>query len=98
MARNFVIGAGEGNRTLVISLEGWSSTIELHPLTGSFSPDGGRGKIRTFVDVKSADLQSAAINHSATLPMSGQSLIMHFFLAVVKRFFYTFKKKVFFHE
>ena len=24
-------GAGEGNRTLVISLEGFSSTIELHP-------------------------------------------------------------------
>ena len=26
-----VIGAGEGNRTLVPSLEGWYSTIELHP-------------------------------------------------------------------
>ena len=25
--------AGDGNRTHVISLEGWSSTIELHPLT-----------------------------------------------------------------
>ncbi len=25
-------GAGEGNRTLVLSLEGFSSTIELHPL------------------------------------------------------------------
>jgi hypothetical protein len=24
-------GAGEGNRTLVISLEGWSFTIKLHP-------------------------------------------------------------------
>ena len=24
-------GAGEGNRTLITSLEGWSSTIELHP-------------------------------------------------------------------
>ena len=24
-------GAGDGNRTHVISLEGWSSTIELHP-------------------------------------------------------------------
>ena len=24
-------GAGEGNRTLTASLEGWSSTIELHP-------------------------------------------------------------------
>ena len=27
------IGAGEGNRTLVFSLEGCCSTIELHPLT-----------------------------------------------------------------
>ena len=26
-----IIGAGEGNRTLVISLEGCCSTIELHP-------------------------------------------------------------------
>ena len=24
-------GAGEGNRTLTTSLEGWDSTIELHP-------------------------------------------------------------------
>ena len=24
-------GAGEGNRTLTASLEGWSSTTELHP-------------------------------------------------------------------
>ena len=28
------IGADEGNRTLVISLEGWNSTIELHPHKG----------------------------------------------------------------
>ncbi len=27
-------GAGEGNRTLVVSLEGFCSTIELHPLEG----------------------------------------------------------------
>jgi hypothetical protein len=26
-----MLGAGEGNRTLVISLEGCCSTIELHP-------------------------------------------------------------------
>lgn len=26
------LGAGEGNRTLVLSLEGFCSTIELHPL------------------------------------------------------------------
>ena len=26
-----IYGAGEGNRTLVISLEGWSFTTKLHP-------------------------------------------------------------------
>ena len=49
------IGAGEGNRTLVISLEGFCSTIELHPLTQPHSRvnhdfNGGGGRIRTFVD------------------------------------------------
>ena len=29
-----IIGAGEGNRTLVFSLEGCCSTIELHPRAG----------------------------------------------------------------
>ena len=29
---DFNSGAGEGNRTLVASLEGWSSAIELRPL------------------------------------------------------------------
>ena len=29
--RGQLIRAGEGNRTLTASLEGWSSTIELHP-------------------------------------------------------------------
>ena len=28
------LGAGEGNRTLVTSLEGWGSAIELHPRVG----------------------------------------------------------------
>src|SRR5712671_4151149 len=45
------IGAGEGNRTLVISLEGCCSTIELHPRTRSTlrppSPCGlRRGSLR----------------------------------------------------
>ena len=59
-------GAGEGNRTLVISLEGFCSTIELHPLKfedyiipprGTFllnccsSIAGGGGWIRTIVGV-----------------------------------------------
>ena len=34
MPRHAGIGAGEGNRTLVVSLEGFCSTIELHPLAG----------------------------------------------------------------
>jgi hypothetical protein len=58
-------GAGEGNRTLVISLEGFSSTIELHPQgrlpqphKKSFSTAnhlfscGGGGWIRTSVLVR----------------------------------------------
>ena len=32
-------GAGEGNRTLVISLEGCCSTIELHPRQGAVIGD-----------------------------------------------------------
>ena len=30
-----LVGAGEGNRTLVVSLEGFCSTIELHPPTST---------------------------------------------------------------
>ena len=29
--RTITLGAGEGNRTLTTSLEGWGSTVELHP-------------------------------------------------------------------
>ena len=32
-------GAGEGNRTLVVSLEGFCSTIELHPPVRRFGSD-----------------------------------------------------------
>ena len=51
-------GAGEGNRTLVLSLEGFSSTIELHPQNRTRSAAnysrysniifGGGRRIRTF--------------------------------------------------
>jgi hypothetical protein len=64
-------GAGEGNRTLVISLEGFSSTIELHP-------HGYHLNLKFFSMVEGAgfepaysertDLQSVAFNHSATPP------------------------------
>jgi hypothetical protein len=70
-------GAGEGNRTLVISLEGFSSTIELHPQGTSTSAaklnhlhtqHWWRGLDSNQRTRKRADLQSAAINHSATPP------------------------------
>ena len=50
-----LFGAGEGNRTLVLSLEGFCSTIKLHPLdlftltTSMYS--GGGSRIRTYVGV-----------------------------------------------
>ena len=31
------VGAGDGNRTRIASLEGWSSTIELHPRRRRFT-------------------------------------------------------------
>ena len=53
-------GAGEGNRTLVISLEGYCSTIELHPLIPSISKtpiqinwNGGESWIWTNVGIAS---------------------------------------------
>ena len=75
-------GAGEGNRTLVISLEGFSSTIELHPQGRPTSATATaqlfhktpttfawwRGLDSNQRTRKRADLQSAAINHSATPP------------------------------
>src|SRR4029077_12216273 len=48
-------GAGDGNRTRIASLEGWSSTTELNPrvsfrlLQPSAARVGGGGRIRTFV-------------------------------------------------
>src|SRR3546814_11603110 len=43
-------GAGDGNRTRTTSLEGWGSTIELHPRTRR--EIGGGGWIRTNVGVR----------------------------------------------
>src|SRR5688572_23149932 len=47
-------GAGDGNRTRIASLEGWSSTIELHPpirhpRATTVQSIGGGGRIRTYV-------------------------------------------------
>ena len=43
IAVKVVYGAGEGNRTLATSLEGWGSTIELHPQI----KNGRSSRIRT---------------------------------------------------
>src|SRR5205085_11929074 len=71
-------GAGEGNRTLVISLEGFCSPIALHPpLQSRFHPllcpakaplTGGGGWIRTNVGARPTDLQSAPFSRSGTPP------------------------------
>jgi hypothetical protein len=62
-------GAGDGNRTHVISLEGWSSTIELHPLivlTSNLMVEGGG-----FEPPKDepSDLQSDPFGRSGTPPL-----------------------------
>ena len=45
-------GAGEGNRTLATSLEGWGSTTELHPhIDMLFKRNGGGDWIRTSESV-----------------------------------------------
>ena len=74
-------GAGEGNRTLVVSLEGFCSTIELHP-PGAFPrlspvillhPGQQPGNWWRRLDSnqrrrKPTDLQSAPFSHSGTPP------------------------------
>jgi hypothetical protein len=50
-------------------LEGWSSTIELHP-----QQCGGGGRIRTY-EAEATDLQSAPFDRSGTPPSARQ----HFF-------------------
>ena len=70
-------GAGEGNRTLVVSLEGFCSTIELHPpgtfLLHRLSPGcclafWWRGLDSNQRRRKPTDLQSAPFSHSGTSP------------------------------
>src|SRR5258706_14017254 len=81
-------GAGEGNRTLVISLEGFCSAIELHPPFDSavtspiYCPPcarntGGGGWIRTNVGARPTDLQSAPFSRSGTPPAEPE--IMSYF-------------------
>jgi hypothetical protein len=69
-------GAGDGNRTHVISLEGWSSTIELHPQIFLFKMVEGGG----FEPPKAepADLQSDPFGRSGTPPISGKLVIIFY--------------------
>ena len=53
-------GAGEGNRTLVVSLEGFCSTIELHPPLG-IALD--QSKIITFQWINHCHLPSIIVRH-----------------------------------
>ena len=64
-------GAGEGNRTLVVSLEGFCSTIELHPRG---LPDLVEGEGFEPSKAEPADLQSAPFDRSGTPPTKPCSL------------------------
>ena len=74
-------GAGEGNRTLVVSLEGFCSTIELHPHLAACCPVNGRRpklKLKHIILVEGegfepskaepSDLQSDPFDRSGTPP------------------------------
>ena len=68
-------GAGNGNRTRVFSLEGCCTTIVLYPLNiqrraSTLADRRGwwKGLDSNQCTLTRADLQSAAFNHSATLP------------------------------
>lgn len=88
--QNFKLGAGEGNRTLVLSLEGFGSTIELHPRTKlirktsatKFCLVEGAGFEPAYSE--RTDLQSVAFNHSATPPREPR--IMEMFVLTVNSF------------
>jgi hypothetical protein len=56
------IGAGEGNRTLVISLEGCCSTIELHPHRSTGSGDRrGHGSTDFHTSICSPELDPSSL-------------------------------------
>ena len=71
-------GAGEGNRTLTVSLEGFCSTIELHPHLLFSAPIfrldfGGGRRIRTF-EAFATDLQSAPFGRSGIPPKEKRNI------------------------
>ena len=70
-------GAGEGNRTLVVSLEGFCSTIELHPPSNFELPSTRRSRYRWWRELDSnqrrrtpTGLQPVPFSHSGTPPSS----------------------------
>ena len=72
-------GAGEGNRTLVLSLEGFSSTIELHPpgrerTLSRLLPNLVVGEGFEPSKAEPADLQSAPFDRSGTPPKRSAEL------------------------
>ena len=76
--------AGDGNRTHVSSLEGWCSTIELHPhrknilLDKCPVPESNQ---------RHEDFQSSALPTELTGQFLTAKLIIHKILPIVKRFF-----------
>ena len=85
-----LFGAGEGNRTLTVSLEGFCSTIELHPHTHFLLQVrifGGGRRIRTF-EAYATDLQSAPFDRSGIPPKENASLLAT--QISVKIFFHLF--------
>ncbi len=77
-------GAGDGNRTHVISLEGWSSTIELHPQTLLSIPLNTMVEGGGFEPPKAepSDLQSDPFSHSGTPPRAKQGIVRNIGLIV----------------
>ena len=63
------LGAGEGNRTLVISLEGFCSTIELHPPAAR---DPSRRQIEFWWRGKDSNLRRLSRQIYSLLPLAAR--------------------------
>ena len=73
--------AGDGNRTHVSSLEGWCSTIELHPHNSSNQcpvPESNQ---------RHEDFQSSALPTELTGQFLTAKIIIHKIVPIVKTFF-----------
>jgi hypothetical protein len=70
-------GAGEGNRTLVFSLEGCGSTIELHPRRARNAANcavgqAGRSECPEYASVPERGLRKRGTRSTATMPSIGR--------------------------